>query len=412
MFGRILIVVALGVVLWAAFARSSDASGPERRYVVQPQDTLWSIASRGYSDPREGVWEIQERNGLGERCSCPGRCSSCRRPSALDWRRGSRRRLPRHGRLDADRSSRSFRHARPPGRREAALRLRRGHAAAAPALGRRPRRAARDLPDPLPRRPLPRPARNAEVVRAPRPRGAADPLRPTGPRRAAALVPRIFGAAELRGERSWSSRQGAVLPRDGYELRTFAVRHGREAIGYALVEDERPGRFDVAAADALGIPFGPERGSLQARQARDAPRRPRRDAGAGARRGATRPEARAHGRHGALRRVVEAALGADLLVHEATFCEEEAERARETEHSTALEAARVARDAGVKLLALTHLSSRYGGRRRRARGSDRVPRHGGARDFDLIEIPFEERGGPELVKSGARLPRAEVPSSA
>jgi LysM repeat protein len=72
MFGRILIVVALGVVLWAAFARSSDASGPERRYVVQPRDTLWSIASRGYGDPRKGVWEIQARNGLRGTVLVPG----------------------------------------------------------------------------------------------------------------------------------------------------------------------------------------------------------------------------------------------------------------------------------------------------------------------------------------------------
>ena len=64
MFGRVLIVAALGVFLWASFAHSSDASGPERRYVVQAHDTLWSIASSGYSDPREGVWEIQQRNGL------------------------------------------------------------------------------------------------------------------------------------------------------------------------------------------------------------------------------------------------------------------------------------------------------------------------------------------------------------
>ncbi len=72
MFGRILIVVALVVFLWAAFARSSDASGPERRYVVQPYDTLWSIASKGYADPREGVWEIQGRNGLRGTVLVPG----------------------------------------------------------------------------------------------------------------------------------------------------------------------------------------------------------------------------------------------------------------------------------------------------------------------------------------------------
>ena len=72
MFGRLLLVAALVVFLWAAFARSSDASGPERQYVVQPHDTLWAIASRGYADPREGVWEIAERNGLEGATIVPG----------------------------------------------------------------------------------------------------------------------------------------------------------------------------------------------------------------------------------------------------------------------------------------------------------------------------------------------------
>ena len=72
MFGRFLILAALGIFLWAAFARSSDASGPERRYVVQPYDTLWSIAASGYNDPRQGVWEIKERNGLRGATIVPG----------------------------------------------------------------------------------------------------------------------------------------------------------------------------------------------------------------------------------------------------------------------------------------------------------------------------------------------------
>ncbi len=203
---------------------------------------------------------------------------------------------------------------------------------------------------------------------------------------------------------------GAALPRDGYELRTFPVRHGRDALGYALVEEERPGRFDVATADALEIPFGPERGMLQAGEPVTladgrvltpdqvlGPARPGRKL---VLTGDTAP----------FDGVVEAAFGADLLVHEATFCEDEADRARETEHSTALEAAGVARDAGVKLLALTHLSSRYGGGDVEREARTVFPDTVVPRDFDTIEIPFEERGGPELVKSGARLPRAEVPS--
>ena len=72
MFGRILIVVALTLFLWAAFARSSDASGPEQRYVVRPADTLWSIAASRYGDPREGVWELRERNDLEGTTIVPG----------------------------------------------------------------------------------------------------------------------------------------------------------------------------------------------------------------------------------------------------------------------------------------------------------------------------------------------------
>ena len=72
MFARTLLLVALTVFLWATFARSSDASGPEQRYVVQPADTLWSIAAKRYGDPREGVYELRRRNGLDGTTIVPG----------------------------------------------------------------------------------------------------------------------------------------------------------------------------------------------------------------------------------------------------------------------------------------------------------------------------------------------------
>ena len=72
MFGRLILVVALSLFLWASFARSSDASGPERSYVVRPADTLWSIAASRYGDPRKGVYELRERNRLAGTTIVPG----------------------------------------------------------------------------------------------------------------------------------------------------------------------------------------------------------------------------------------------------------------------------------------------------------------------------------------------------
>ena len=72
MFVRALIVVAVGLVLWAVLVRPSDAAGPEQRYQVRPGDTLWSIAARTYADPREGVLELQQRNGLRGATIVPG----------------------------------------------------------------------------------------------------------------------------------------------------------------------------------------------------------------------------------------------------------------------------------------------------------------------------------------------------
>jgi len=100
--------------------------------------------------------------------------------------------------------------------------------------------------------------------------------------------------------------------------------------------------------------------------------------------------------------VVQAAHGADLLVHEATFADEEKERARETMHATAADAAEVARLAGVRMLALTHIGPRYFGPDLADEARTVFPETMVPRDFDVIEVPFAERGGPQLVKSGAR----------
>jgi len=196
-------------------------------------------------------------------------------------------------------------------------------------------------------------------------------------------------------------RAGEVLERDDYRVLVVPVAHGGAAVGYALVEEPRPGRFDVDTADALGIPAGPERGALQRGESVTLPdgRVLTPDAVLGpARAGRTI----VYSGDTAPSEVLQAlAEHADVLVHEATFTEEEGIRAAETMHSTALQAAELARAAGVRLLALTHVSPRYFGPElvREAReifANTVVPR-----DFDVVDVPFAERGEPALVKGGA-----------
>ncbi|HUB08687.1 MAG TPA: ribonuclease Z [Myxococcales bacterium] len=154
-------------------------------------------------------------------------------------------------------------------------------------------------------------------------------------------------------------RGGEVLERDGYAIHALPVDHGLPALGYALVEAARPGEFQLERARALDVPEGPLFGQLQhgaevqlpdgrrvaPAQVLGPPRQGRRLVVSGD----TRP----------CDSVARAAAGADLLVHEGTFAESERARALETRHSTAREAARLAKQAGVARLVLTHFSSRY-----------------------------------------------------
>ncbi|AGC42015.1 ribonuclease Z [Myxococcus stipitatus DSM 14675] len=154
-------------------------------------------------------------------------------------------------------------------------------------------------------------------------------------------------------------KDGDVVPRNGYSVQVVGVDHRINALAYALVEDGRPGRFHLEKAKELGVPPGPSFGKLQKGEAvtLEDGRTVRPEDVLGPARagrklvisGDTRPCAA----------VVRAAKDADLLVHESTFSDDEQARALETHHSTAREAGRVAREAGVHRLVLTHLSSRH-----------------------------------------------------
>jgi ribonuclease Z len=193
--------------------------------------------------------------------------------------------------------------------------------------------------------------------------GRTERLRLWGPRGAARMLKRAeeFGMDRLSFPVEIAELDaGTPLARQDYAIVPFAVDHrGSRSLGYAIVEEDRKGRFNPDVARELGIPEGPLWGEIHRGRAVTLPDGrviepstlvgPPRPGRRIVLTGDTRPCAA----------TVEASRGADLLVHEATFGDEEAVRAVETGHSTAREAATVAADAGVGSLVLVHFSARY-----------------------------------------------------
>ena len=148
---------------------------------------------------------------------------------------------------------------------------------------------------------------------------------------------------------------------DEYEVRVFETDHDARSVGYALVEDDRKGRFDRERAEELGVPVGPKFSKLHAGESVEledgtavdpdqvvGEPRPGRSI---VYTGDTRPTTA----------TIEVADEPDLLIHDATFADDRADRAAKTAHSTARQAAEIANRAGADRLALVHLSSRYAG---------------------------------------------------
>jgi ribonuclease Z len=201
---------------------------------------------------------------------------------------------------------------------------------------------------------------------------------------------------------------GQELKRDGYAVATFQVDHRVRAYGYALIEDERPGRFDDATALELGVTPGPDfgrlhggetvtgsKGEVKPEQVVGPTRRGRKVVLTGDTAPSDMTKAVAH--------------RADLLVHEASFAEDGLDRARETGHSTARAVAELALAAEVELLALTHVTPRYAGPELRDEARTIFERTIVPRDFDRVEIPFPERGPPVHVRADDR--RQPIPQS-
>ena len=230
-------------------------------------------------------------------------------------------------------------------------------------------------------------------------RGRQVPLHVYGPRGLRGLMSDL---RRIYGKLSYELHMRELGPSDavelsGYRIGAFSVAHRIEAVGYALVEEDRPGRFDPAQARELGVPEGPLFGQLQHGRSVEANGRV---VSPGEVMGESRPGRKLvfTGDTEPCETTAVVAAGAELLVHDGTFSRDEHERARYTGHSTAYEAAELALRAQVSLLALTHLSSRHLGATIEKEAREVFERTVVPRDFDMIEVPFAERSEPVFVR--------------
>ncbi|MBN2487851.1 MAG: ribonuclease Z [Methanosarcinaceae archaeon] len=153
-------------------------------------------------------------------------------------------------------------------------------------------------------------------------------------------------------------KPGVIIKRNGYSIHVIKTEHSIPSIGYALVEDERLGKFNREKAIELGVPPGPMFSKLHKGEAVEIDGRTIRSEDVV---GEPRPGRKIvySGDTRPCEAVLKASIGADLLIHDGTLADEKAEWAFESMHSTAGEAATIAKEAGVHRLILTHISSRY-----------------------------------------------------
>ncbi len=190
------------------------------------------------------------------------------------------------------------------------------------------------------------------------------------------------------------------IERDGWAVDAIPVRHRGTALGYVIEEHNRPGRFDPDRARELGVTdvhdFGRlQRGETVGAVTPDQVLGPKRFGRKIVFSGDTQP----------CDAIREASWRADVLVHEATFTADHVDRAHQTGHSTAAQAAELAKQADVGLLALTHLSARHRPSDAVAEARTVFPDTVMPRDFDMIHVPFPERGDPELLPGAGRARR-------
>lgn len=229
--------------------------------------------------------------------------------------------------------------------------------------------------------------------------GRTEPIHVYGPKGMNSMVPmfkRIIGTTGF--EVAYHEvAAGFSLERSGYRLDAIATEHRIASVGWALVEPDRPGRFDVETAVALGVSPGPSFGALQRGDSvvtaagntvrPDEVMGPSRSGRTVVVTGDTRP----------CLAVAKAAKGADVLVHDCTFLEEAADRAVDTYHTTAKSAAQLAAEADVGLLVLTHLSFRHHPKAILAEAKATFSRSVLPNDLDRIEVPLPEKGVPHWV---------------
>jgi ribonuclease Z len=183
-----------------------------------------------------------------------------------------------------------------------------------------------------------------------------------------------------------SVRQGRVLETRSFSITAAKAEHSIEAYSYRVEEHRRPGVFYPEKARRLGVPEGRLWSRLQGgkkvtvKGKKVAPSEvtgpPRRGRAVGYS-GDTRP----------VKRLVSFFRGCDLLIFDSTFADRDSERAVERKHSTATDAARLAREARVGRLALTHFSARYASTSGLVREAKRIfPRTFAARDGLKVEV--------------------------